>query len=196
MKRTPPLMAVLTAAIELAALGLGTWVTGWHVGQTKKTGSSGPVGGWTATGEPSEPATVTATASRAQWREAAELPPLEPVQASGPLLVAPPPAGEPPPFLAEGTDATTRFLRGYLDGNWLLFGFYAGDAIRFIDGDGVRYTGASVSAVAAMREVDGERSFTLQISISIDAKLQATFLGGPHDAETLELSPLVEHPDA
>jgi hypothetical protein len=189
-------MAVLTTAVELAALGLGTWVTGWHAAPTKKSDGTGPVGAWAGSGEASEPGTVAATASPAQWREAAELPPLETAQTNGPLLVAPPPGGDPPPFLAEGADTATRFLRGYLDGHWLLFGFYAGDAVRFIDGDGTRYTGASVSAVAAMREVDGERSFTLQISISIDAKLQATFLGGPHDAETLELSPLVEHPDA
>jgi hypothetical protein len=189
-------MTVLTTAVELAALGLGTWVTSWHAAPTKKADGSGPVGAWSASGEPSEPATVTATATTAEWRDAGALPPLETAQPSGPLLVAPPPAGEPPPFLAEGADATSRFLRGYLNGHWLLFGFYAGDIARFIDGDGARYTGATVNAVAVMREVDGERSFTLQISISIEAKLQATFLGGPHDAETLELSPLVEHPDA
>src|SRR5471030_1400935 len=86
MKRTPPLMAVLTTAVELAALGLGTWVTGWHAAPTKKSDGTGPVGAWAGSGEASEPGTVAATASPAQWREAAELPPLETAQTNGPLL--------------------------------------------------------------------------------------------------------------
>jgi hypothetical protein len=42
-----------------------------------------------------------------------------------------------------------------------------------------------------MREVDGMRAFTVQIGVAADQRLQATFTGGAHDAETIALEPLV-----
>jgi len=190
------LLTVLTTAVELAALGLGAWVTSWHAAPT----GNGAENGSAPERPPSDDleATAAADAKTIDAFAAAYGPKDDEPRAgvaAGPLLVPPPPNG-PPPFLAHNADARTRFLRGFLDGQWMLFGLYADDAVRFIDTDGRYYTGLTVNAVATMREVGGEGSFTLQISISPDAKLQATFLGGGHDAETLELSPLVEHPDA
>jgi len=172
MKRNPPLLELLTVAVEISALGLGAWITSWHA----------------APAQASEPIPA-----------ADPEPPADDVRPSaGPLLVAPPPSGQPPAFLAEGADHTTRFLRGFLRGNWVTFGFYAGDAVRFVDADGTCYEGLTVNAVAVMREHGGgpDDAFALQISISPEAKLQATFLGGPNDTETLGLEPLVERPVA
>jgi len=48
-----------------------------------------------------------------------------------------------------------------------------------------------VSGRARMREVDGTRAFTVQIGVAADQRLEATFTGGAHDAETIALEPLV-----
>ena len=63
--------------------------------------------------------------------------------------------------------------------------------MRFVDADGGRYAGKVESARARMREVDGTRAFTVQIGVAADQRLQATFTGGAHDAETIALEPLV-----
>ena len=60
-----------------------------------------------------------------------------------------------------------------------------------MDADGGRYAGKADSARARMREVEGTRAFTVQIGVAADGRLQATFTGGLHDAETLGLEPLV-----
>jgi len=180
MKRNPPLLELLTTAVEISALGLGAWITSWHAAPTQAT----------------EPASAAPTQAEVP------IPVPEPVQSAeaappaGPILVAPPPSGQPPSFLAERADARSRFLRGFLNGRWVTFAFYSDDAVRFVDVDGACYEGLTVNAVAVMREHGGEGSFTLQITISPEARLQATFLGGKHDAETLGLEPLVERPVA
>lgn len=130
-----------------------------------------------------------------------------------PEAVAPPPEPEAPPeperaeeqptprasgggladlrYVTEAADDATQIVHGDSDGRVVAFGFYADGNIRFVDVDGGRYTGKADSARARMREAGGTRAFTVQIGIAADGRLQATFTGGLHDAETLPLEPLV-----
>jgi hypothetical protein len=96
-----------------------------------------------------------------------------------------------PAFITELSDATTQVVRGAAGDGVFAFGFYADGNIRFSDVDGGRYAGMAESARARMREVDGTRAFTVQIGVAADGRLQATFTGGPHDAQTIALEPLV-----
>ncbi|HEX3551403.1 MAG TPA: hypothetical protein VHT53_13545 [Candidatus Elarobacter sp.] len=96
-----------------------------------------------------------------------------------------------PAFITELADATTQVVRGFADDGTFAFGFYADGNIRFADVDGGRYAGMAESARARMREIDGTRAFTVQIGVAADGRLQATFTGGPHDAETIALEPLI-----
>jgi hypothetical protein len=120
-----------------------------------------------------------------------------PVGPQGPRLGAPPPrpALEPngalPRFIAEIADDATQLVRGTIDGGTFAFGFYPDGNIRFVDVDGGRYVGQAESARARMREVDGTRSFTVQIGVAADGRLQATFTGGAHDTATAPLEPFV-----
>ncbi|HZX67530.1 MAG TPA: hypothetical protein VFE70_01545, partial [Candidatus Elarobacter sp.] len=86
---------------------------------------------------------------------------------------------------------TTQLARGAIDGGEFTFGFYPDGDIRFVDDDGGRYLGQAESARARMREVDGTRSFTVQIGVAVDGRLQATFTGGAHDTQTAPLEPVV-----
>jgi hypothetical protein len=113
-------------------------------------------------------------------------------------LFGPPPARPPhlppepsgvPHYIAELADATTQIVRGRVAGGGFAFGFYPDGNIRFVDVDGGRYAGKAESARARMREVDGTRAFTVQIGVAADGRLQASFTGGPHDAETIALEP-------
>jgi hypothetical protein len=115
----------------------------------------------------------------------------------GPRLGAPPPRRAPesngalPRFITEFADDTTQLARGAIDGGEFTFGFYPDGNIRFVDDDGGRYLGQAESARARMREVDGTRSFTVQIGVAVDGRLQATFTGGAHDTQTAPLEPVV-----
>jgi hypothetical protein len=115
----------------------------------------------------------------------------------GPRFGAPPsyPAPESngtlPRFITEFADDTTQLARGVIDGGTFTFGFYPDGNIRFVDADGGRYLGQAESARARMREVDGTRSFTVQIGVAVDGRLQATFTGGAHDTQTAPLEPVV-----
>jgi hypothetical protein len=91
----------------------------------------------------------------------------------------------------EAADPTTQIVRGRAGEGSLAFGFYPDGNIRFVDVDGGRYAGKAESARARMREIDGMRAFTVQIGVGVDQRLQATFTGGTHDAETIALEPLV-----
>ena len=114
-------------------------------------------------------------------------------------LFGPPPArpDEPPesyampPFIVEAADESTQVVVGEAAEGPFAFGFYPDGNIRFVDVDGGRFAGKAESARARMREVDGMRAFTVQIGVAPDGRLQATFTGGPHDAETIPLEPLV-----
>ncbi len=96
-----------------------------------------------------------------------------------------------PRFIMEAADATTQIVRGTAGEGSLAFGFYPDGNIRFVDVDGGRYAGKAESARARMREIDGTRAFTVQIGVGADQRLQATFMGGTHDGETIALEPLV-----
>ena len=115
----------------------------------------------------------------------------------GPRFGAPPPRSAPesngalPRFITEFADDTTQLARGAFAGGTFTFGFYPDGNIRFVDADGGRYLGQAESARARMREVDGTRSFTVQIGVAVDGRLQATFTGGAHDAQTAPLEPVV-----
>jgi hypothetical protein len=120
-----------------------------------------------------------------------------PAEAQGPRFGPPPARPEPDPngplprFITEIADDVTQLVRGAVDGGTFAFGFYPDGNIRFVDVDGGRYVGQADSARARMREVDGTRSFTVQIGVAADGRLQATFTGGAHDTQTAPLEPLV-----
>ena len=117
----------------------------------------------------------------------------------GAPLFGPPPEWPPKPpdpdmvpyFITDAADETTQIVRGRTAAGRFAFGFYADGNIRFVDSDGGRYAGKAESARARMREADGMRAFTVQIGVGEDQRLQATFTGGDHDAETIALEPLV-----
>jgi hypothetical protein len=119
--------------------------------------------------------------------------PLRPLLGAPPARPAAPPADPEaiPSFITDPADATTQIVRGAANGGSLAFGFYPDGNIRLVDIDGGRYTGKAESARARMREIDGMRAFTVQIGVAADGRLQATFTGGTHDAETIALEPLV-----
>jgi hypothetical protein len=126
-------------------------------------------------------------------------PPPRPAEPLRPRLGPPPERPRPAPaepealpaFITEPADATTQIVCGAVNGGSLAFGFYPDGNIRLVDVDGGRYAGKADSARARMREVDGMRAFTVQIGVAADQRLQATFTGGSHDAETIALEPLV-----
>jgi hypothetical protein len=127
---------------------------------------------------------------------AAEAParPLPPGPAFGPPPERPPEAPDVavvPAFVVEPADATSQIVGGRAGEGRLAFGFYADGNMRFVDVDCGRYAGKVEGARARMREVDGTRAFTVQIGVAADQRLQATFTGGAHDAETIALEPLV-----
>jgi hypothetical protein len=118
------------------------------------------------------------------------------VESSSAPRFGPPPErvaeyGEAPRFIVEAADPTTQIVRGRAGEGSLAFGFYPDGNIRFVDVDGGRYAGKAESARARMRETGGMRAFTVQIGVGADQRLQATFTGGAHDAETIALEPLV-----
>jgi hypothetical protein len=186
MRRTPPWVFVAAAGIELAVLLLCAWA----MEQGRYAGAQ-------------EPAPL-GPAPEAEALPAPDADPPRVVQAVAPLppgpMFGPPPARPPeadgsapvPSFIVECAEPTTQIVGGSAgDFGRLAFGFYADGNMRFVDVDGGRYTGKVESARARMREVDGSRAFTVQIGVAADKRLQATFTGGGHDAETIALEPLV-----
>ena len=120
-----------------------------------------------------------------------------PPVSDGPRFGPPPPRattepdGTLPRFITEIADDATQLVRGTIGSGTFSFGFYPDGNIRFVDVDGGRYVGQAESARARMREIDGTRSFTVQIGVAPDGRLQATFTGGAHDTLTAPLEPLV-----
>jgi hypothetical protein len=110
-------------------------------------------------------------------------PPERPPEAAGPVPV--------PAFVVEPADEATQIVGAPVGDGRVAFGFYADGNMRFVDADGGRYAGKVENARARMREVDGMRAFTVQIGVAPDQRLQASFTGGAHDAETIALEPLV-----
>jgi hypothetical protein len=182
MRRTPPWVFVAAAGIELAVLLLCVW--GMEQGRYAAAEELGSA--------PEPEALPAAEAEPApNVRGIAPLPP-------GPMFGPPPerPAEAKdlpgiPEFIVEAADAATQIVGGTAGGGRFAVGFYAGGNMRFVDADGGRYAGKVESARARMREVDGTRAFTVQIGVAADQRLQATFTGGAHDAETIALEPLV-----
>ncbi len=213
MKRTPLWVFVAAVGIQIAALGLCIWAMEdfGHLeddADGKPEEKPAPLGVL-------NPAPVVVPADVAFARQPVPEP-APPASASqpGPLFGAPPAravvpepetesaseADAPPApavrepdfaFLTEEADASSQLVRGEASDRTIAFGFYADGNIRFVDVDGGRYAGKADSARARMREVDGTRAFTVQIGVAADGRLQATFTGGLHDAETLALEPLV-----
>jgi hypothetical protein len=182
MRRTPPWVFVAAAGIELAVLLLCVW--GMEQSRTA------------VAEQPAEalPPAAPAFPELELPRDPEPEPPLPP----GPLL-GPPPERPPeapyaavvPAFVVEPADATTQIVGGRAGEGRLAFGFYADGNMRCVDADGGRYAGKVENARARMREIDGTRAFTVQIGVAADQRLQATFTGGAHDAETIALEPLV-----
>jgi hypothetical protein len=168
MRRTPPWVFVAAAGIELAVLLLCVW----GMEQSRHVAAE----------EPARPLPAPAPE------------PLPPGPMFGPPPERPPEAADVavvPAFVVEAADASTQIVGGRAGEGRLAFGFYADGNMRFVDVDGGRYAGKVESARARMREVDGTRAFTVQIGVAADQRLQATFTGGAHDAETIALEPLV-----
>jgi hypothetical protein len=187
MRRTPPWVFVAAAGIELAVLLLCVW------GMEQSP---------TAVAE--QPAEALPPAfPELELPSDPEAGPLPNVHGVAPLppgpMFGPPPERPPesnvvagiPEFIVEAADASTQIVGGRAGDGRLAFGFYADGNMRFADTDGGRYAGKVEHARARMREVDGTRAFTVQIGVAADKRLQATFTGGPHDAETIALEPLV-----
>jgi hypothetical protein len=146
--------------------------------------------------EPNGPArhvTIRAVTAPAPPAQVVHTEPLRPRLGAPPERPAAPPTDPEaiPRFIIEPADATTQIVRGTANGGSLAFGFYPDGDIRFVDIDAGRYAGKAESARARMREIDGMRAFTVQIGVAADGRLQATFTGGTHDAETIALEPLV-----
>ncbi len=200
MKRTPLWVFVAAVAVQVAALGLCVWAMEQFVHVDGDDGDQDEPPKAPPRREPPRPA----RASLAQEPEFApvtpEPPPPEPV--FGPPPAPRPESAEPAPAPAGGgsadlryvtdvADDATQIVHGEAGGRVVAFGFYADGNIRFVDVDGGNYAGKADSARARMREAGGTRAFTVQIGIAADGRLQATFTGGLHDAETLPLEPLV-----
>jgi hypothetical protein len=203
MRRTPPWVFVAAAGIELAVLLLCVW----GMEQSRIADAEQAPEALPAPADP-EPEAFPEL-ELPQDPDAAPLPPHPEPPASAIEAVAPPPArpmfGPPPErppevpdaavvpaFIVEAADdATTQIVGARAGEGRLAFGFYADGSIRFVDADGGRYAGKVESARARLREIDGTRAFTVQIGVAADQRLQATFTGGTHDAETIALEPLV-----
>jgi hypothetical protein len=189
MRRTPPWVFVAAAGIELAALLLCVWGMEHSrsalAEETESRREALPPAG-------PEPDPVREPEPARIGQAVAPLPP-------GPVFGPPPerpPQSSPevaaaPAFVVEPADATTQIVGGRAGEGRLAFGLYTDGNMRFVDVDGGRYAGRAESARARMREVDGTRAFTVQIGVAADQRLQATFTGGAHDAETIALEPLV-----
>jgi hypothetical protein len=187
MRRTPPWVFVAAAGIELAALLLCIWGMQQSPTALAEQPSEALPPAFPELELPSDP-------------EAAPLPnvhgvaPLPPGPMFGPPPVRPPEAADAggiPAFIVEAAETGTQIVGGRAGDGRLAFGFYADGNMRFVDADGARYAGKVDSARARLREVDGSRAFTVQIGVAADQRLQATFTGGAHDAETIALEPLV-----
>lgn len=207
MRRTPLWVFVAAAGVQLAALGLCVWaMEHWtHIDDD----APGAPEETPAKREALNPAPPVVAADVAFTRRRPEGELVRPVQSPelpesrpAPVFGPPPstaPAREPvraaetaiPEFITEPADGTTQLVGGRWGDRPVAFGFYPDGNIRFVDVDGGRYAGKAESARARMREVDGTRAFTVQIGVAADGRLQATFTGGLHDAETLSLDPLV-----
>ena len=181
MRRTPPWVFVAAAGIELAVLLLCVW----GMEQSRTAVAEQPA-------EALPPAAPAFPEPEPPVAEAAA--PLPPGPMFGPPPPRPPEAPDVtviPTFIVEAADETAQIVGGRAGEGRLAFGFYADGNMRFVDVDGGRYAGKVESARARLREVDGTRAFTVQIGVAADQRLQATFTGGAHDAETIALEPLV-----
>ena len=191
MRRTPPWVFVAAAGIELAVLLLCVW--GMEQGRYADAQEPAPLG--------RAPEPEALPVAEPEPEPEPELPRI--VKAIAPLppgpMFGPPPERPPEPegrapvpsFVVEPADATTQIVGARAGDGRLAFGFYADGNMRVVDADGGRYAGKVENARARMREVGGTRAFTVQIGVAADQRLQATFTGGAHDAETIALEPLV-----
>ena len=185
MRRTPPWVFVAAAGIELAVLLLCVW----GMEQSRIADAEQP-----PQPQPVPPPEPEARREALPARIVQAVVPLPPGPVFGPPPERPQKAAGPAPvpaFVVEPADATTQIVGGRAGDGRFAFGFYADGNMRFVDIDGGRYAGKVESARARMREVDGTRAFTVQIGVAADQRLQATFTGGAHDAETIALEPLV-----
>jgi len=200
MRRTPPWVFVAAAGIELAVLLLCVW----GMEQSRTAVTEQPPEALPAPPDPPDPfpeLELPHDPDAEPLPSHAEPPPLARAAEPPPRpMFGPPPERPPeapdvaavPAFIVEAADgATTQIVGARAGEGRLACGFYADGNMRFVDVDGGRYAGKVESARARLREVDGTRAFTVQIGVGADQRLQATFTGGAHDAETIALEPLV-----
>ncbi|MBV8579379.1 MAG: hypothetical protein JOZ86_01990 [Candidatus Eremiobacteraeota bacterium] len=182
MKRTPPWVIVASVGLQLATLGLCLWVMDRDRARGQRVLEP-----------PKPPEPPREVPAHAPASEAVSPPP----PAATPMFGPPPERPEPieappvPRFITEVADPTSQLTRGHADAGAVFFGFYLDGNIRCVDVDGGTYSGKAESARARMREIGGLRAFTVQIGVGAGKQLRATFTGGPHDAETIGLEPLV-----
>jgi hypothetical protein len=200
MRRTPPWVFVAAAGIELAVLLLCVW----GMEQSRIADAEQPPEALPPPAQPEPEAfpelELPSDPDAAPLPPHAEPPPVAEAVAPARPMFGPPPERPPelpdvaavPGFLVEAADgATTQIVGAPAGEGRLAFGFYADGSMRFVDADGGRYAGRVESARARLREIDGTRALTVQIGVAADQRLQATFTGGAHDAETIALEPLV-----
>ncbi len=202
MRRTPPWVFVAAAGIEIALLLLCAW--GMEQSRTAvaeqtpdalpRPPEPEPFPELELPHEPGgEPLPIHAEPPQIAQAAVPASPPLRPM--FGPPPERPPEAPDVaavPAFIVEAADdATTQIVGGRAGEGRLAFGFYADSNMRFVDVDGGRYAGKVENARSRLREIDGTRAITVQIGVAADQRLQATFTGGAHDAETIALEPLV-----
>jgi hypothetical protein len=108
--------------------------------------------------------------------------------AAAPLPEAAP---EIPRFISNFAESTTQIVAGLADGKPVFFGIYADGNIRFVDVDNGCYAGRAEGQRARMREVFGSRAFTVQLEPGDEGTFAASFVGGFHEGERLDLVPLV-----
>jgi hypothetical protein len=211
MRRTSPWIYVAGVAVQLAALGLCVWAMEPWLGADAAAASAEPGGAplfdvaadvaesadnmTSAGSEPSPVASEPVPPPPSPRPPMPPPPPAVPHAAPTPLF-GPPPApaeaqAEVPAFVAEGGDEGTQVLRGQVGEGSLVIAIAADGNVRCVDVDGGRYSGRSESARALLREVGGSRAFTVQLGVDGAGALRASFTGGPHDGETIALSPLV-----
>jgi hypothetical protein len=187
MKRTSLWVPLAAAGVQLAALALCVWAT-----QSRGAHALGKARAREAL-VPAEPVVVSVTIGAS----AAAAPSSERVPAPPP----PPAAAQPGPatrerhiprFITNFADEATLIVAGDAGEHDIVFGIFGDGNIRCVDVDNGCYAGKAEGSRARMREVAGSRAFTVQIEPAGDDRLEATFIGGLHDAQSVALTSVTD----
>jgi hypothetical protein len=178
MKRTSLWVPLAAAGVQLAALALCVWAT-----QNARNAHM------LAKPRPREalvPVETTPTVTVISGNAAAtERPPVE-VQAGASRQRE----RQIPRFITNFADPTTQVMAADAGEREIVFGIFSDGNIRCVDVDNGCYAGRAEGTRTRMREVAGSRAFTVQLEQADEDRVEATFVGGLHDAQCLVLVPL------